>query len=153
MSHPPSDRELPEGLQAFEKALETPIVPGEVVAWTETVRQTCEALASPLRRALDERHRKVYGEIGEEEPELLAKIEELIQEDEEIRDTYDRLCFLVDRLIERGEELEPDEMRTAHAHEELVEEGLAFVIQVRKQELAVQTWLIEAFDRDNGTVD
>jgi hypothetical protein len=35
----------------------------------------------------------------------------------------------------------------------LVDQGMALVTQIRKQEVAIQTWFIEAFNRDRGSVD
>jgi hypothetical protein len=35
----------------------------------------------------------------------------------------------------------------------LIDEGLTFIARVRKQATAIQTWFVEAFNRDRGAVD
>ncbi len=37
--------------------------------------------------------------------------------------------------------------------DEFVSAALDLVVRIRKQEVTVRTWLLEAFDRDGGTVD
>ncbi len=37
--------------------------------------------------------------------------------------------------------------------QKLLEEGLQFVMNVRRQETAIRTWTEEAFDRDTGLGD
>jgi hypothetical protein len=49
--------------------------------------------------------------------------------------------------------VEPDELTLAKARDHLVERGLSLVLRIRKQEAAVKTWYLEAFQRDRGVGD
>jgi hypothetical protein len=60
---------------------------------------------------------------------------------------------MVSQLSKRSERLEPDEGHARRALETIVDGGLKLVIRIRKQEVAISTWLMEAFDRDRGVAD
>jgi hypothetical protein len=53
-------------------------------------------------------------------------------------------------LVQR---VEPDEMRAESAMAEFAQTLLDLVQRLRKQEVALRTWLVEAFTRDRGAVD
>jgi hypothetical protein len=46
-----------------------------------------------------------------------------------------------------------DEKQVIDQQRALLDEGLRFVIDVRRQETAIRTWIEEAFDRDTGLGD
>ncbi len=53
----------------------------------------------------------------------------------------------------RAPEVEPDEGQANNHVQALIDEAMAFIMRARKQEVAVQTWYVEAFNRERGGGD
>lgn len=149
---PLDDPELAEALGAFETALATPIVPGELEPWAETLQAKAKRLEPLLHRRIAD-HEKCFSQIEKADPELIKRVENLKSEDEEIHSEFQSLSERIASLAERAPDTEPGETVANRQVPELVDNGLAFVIRVRKQEVALRTWLVEAFQRDRGPVD
>jgi hypothetical protein len=84
---------------------------------------------------------------------MFRHVDELQAEDGRIAESFRALEERLPVLRQLAERVEPDEKRASTAVSEFAENALQFVMQVRKQELAFQTWLMEAFTRDRGVVD
>ena len=98
-------------------------------------------------------HPRHYDEIAKQDPELLPRIDQLRAEDESIEQQREQLAQSIGRMGQHVPKMEPDEEK-AHKHTKaIIDSGTAFLTQVRKQEVAVQTWYVEAFNRDGGAVD
>jgi hypothetical protein len=145
-----SEQSLRGILETFETRLATPIVSGELQAWARAVAEAWTVVAPEVRRHCDHHHRDQYARMTEEDPELLPRVEKLQTEDEAIRREIATLTAAVERLVVRAEKVEPHEGRLDVEVEALGEQGVAFINRVRKQEVAVQTWFLEAFNRDRG---
>lgn len=145
--------DLQQSLARLEECLETPLVPGELEAWIKTLRQAVGAFGPLFRRQVGEVHAAELSEIGSEDPELFGRVNELLHEDERNLQRFQFLERSIETLSELISEIEPDETRFKQHVDDLVEEGLQFVIAVRRQEVAIRTWLQEAFNRDRGDVD
>jgi hypothetical protein len=79
---------------------------------------------------------------------------ELLQaEDLAIQSDQVMLGQLINNTTQQAPKLEPDEGKANDLLKDLIDAGLAFVTRVRKQEVAIQTWFFEAFNRDRGPVD
>jgi hypothetical protein len=91
--------------------------------------------------------------MAEEDQELLPQIERLKAEDEAIEHEREHIGNMVERDAQHVPKLEPDEAKAQKHVQNLIDEGLAFITRTRKQEVAVGTWLVEAFNRDRGTAD
>jgi len=98
-------------------------------------------------------HGRQYDEIAKQDPELLPRLDLLKAEDAAIEQLRDQLNQTVIRVAKHAPSFEPDEEKAQKFTKTLIDDGLAFVIRVRKQSVAVQTWYIEAFNRDGGSVD
>jgi hypothetical protein len=98
-------------------------------------------------------HPRQFAEISDADPALLRQVELLRQEDVEIEQCRERLNQLVLQLAQHVAKFEPDEGRAQPYLKRLTEEGIAFVVRVRKQEVAVETWFAEAFHREHGGGD
>ena len=98
-------------------------------------------------------HAEEFAAIVEEDAGLLARVEQLKKEDSGIIQQFADPSRRAERLAELAWRCEPDEGQVREDVSRLVELGLSFVIRVRTQETAISTWLLEAFDRDRGTVD
>ncbi len=145
---------LRDALQAVEKALATPIVEGEMAEWGRAIQQAWDEAAKCIRAAVDVAHRKQMKEIAEADPEMFKRIEQIDAEDREIRRLLDNLASDIPHVIRNLPLAERDPAALVNEElESLVNDGLAFVSRVRKQEVVVQTWLLEAFNRERGNGD
>jgi hypothetical protein len=145
--------ELRTALETFETALETPLVSGEHATWSERVRETWSQLKPLVHRQLEEVHPQLFDEIFETDAELARRIEQLRDEDQALRREMQRLDERIETLALRTPFAERDELRTTDERDDLVEDGIAFVVRTRKQEVAAQTWFVEAFNRERGPGD
>lgn len=140
-------------LEHFEVCVETPFIPGELERLSDA---TASALRD-LRTALEAHYRRVhasdFGRMSEEDDESLPRIEELKREDQAILEEAAKLEAWIAALLPRVRAVTPDELRVRDQLADFMKRSLEFVMRVRKQEVAVRTWLGEAFTRDRGTVD
>jgi hypothetical protein len=147
------DPQFTEALGAFETALETPLVPGELEAWAHAVRASAANLEPLIERRIASAHREQLAEIERTDPELIRRVEILEKEDEQICRDLECLRTLVAELDAAAPSVGPNEEHLNDQVSRLVDQGLAWVIRVHKQEVALRTWLVEAFERDRGAVD
>src|SRR5947207_16028706 len=145
--------ELKIALANFETSLVTPIVYGELSAWVEEVEKTWREASAQIHYHIKHLHPRQYDEIAKQDPELLPRIELLKAEDEAIEQQREQFSTTVSRVAQHAPKLEPDEENAQKYTKTLADEGTAFLARIRKQEVAVQTWYVEAFNRDRGAVD
>lgn len=145
--------DLMESLATFETCLETPLVPGELESWAENARKSLEQVAPRLRDVIDNNHGPVLKQIVSEDPGLQGRVDDLRVGDAECIAELESVTRTFETLDEIAAAIEPDETKLKQQLDELIEQGLKFVIQVRTQVVSVRTWLQEAFDRDRGVVD
>lgn len=144
---------LREGLERLETALETPLVPGELERWVGDVQSALDETAALLERQVGTVHQEEFNEIADEDPELFARVKLLQEEDRKSSEQLEKLRHRAEQLAIIAASIEPDEAELEEDVNAFIEQGLAFVIHVRKQEIAIATWLQEAMERDRGTAD
>jgi uncharacterized protein (DUF3084 family) len=140
-------------LAAFEESLLAPTVSGELTTWLEQVQKSWEEASAQIHFHAKHLHPRQYDEISKQDPELFPRIEQLQAEDEAIEQQRAQLSQAIGRVCQHAPKLEPDEEKAQKYIKTIVDDGTAFLIRVRKQEVAVQTWYVEAFNRDGGAVD
>lgn len=141
-------------LEKFERALETPVVPGELTAWTDDAKGLCDKIGELLQKYVVQKHAELFSRILKEDIELGHRIENLREIDSRLLQVdFPSLNQKLGNLAARVPAVQPNESRLSTFVEEVVKEGLAFVIAARTQETAIETWLMEAFTRDRGTGD
>jgi hypothetical protein len=145
--------ELKTAVTRFETCLLTPIVSGELAAWTEDLDSSWGDASAQIHFLLKHHHPRQYEEIGNQDPELLPRIELLKAEDEAIEQQRELFTQSLNRVAQHAPKLEPDEEKAQKHTKSLIEDGVAFLARLRKQQIAVQTWYVEAFNRDRGAVD
>jgi hypothetical protein len=150
---PNAPEEVLNAVGHLATCLETPQVPGELEHWMATVRQAADGAGQLLRRRLATVHKTDYAEIAAADPGLLHRVEQMKTEDARSLELLDALGKRIEVLDDKVRRVEPNELAIADELQGLVDQGLAFVIQVQKQEVARRTWLQEAFNRDRGVVD
>ena len=148
-----SQDDLNAVLTKFETNLLRPAISGELASWLEDVQKSWEEASAQIHYYIKHLHPRQYDEIAKQDPELLPRIEQLRADDEAIEQQRSKLSKSIGRVGEHAAKLEPDEEKAEKYTKAIVEDGTAFIIRVRKQEVAVQTWYVEAFNRDRGAVD
>jgi hypothetical protein len=145
--------ELKQALSNFETCLATPIVSGDLAGWASEVQKAWSEASAQIHFHAKHSHARQYDEIGQQDAELFPRIDQLKKEDDEIEAARAQLHQIVMRVTEHTPKMEPDEEKAKKYTQNLADEGLAFLARVRKQEVAIQTWYVEAFSRDRGAVD
>jgi hypothetical protein len=140
-------------LTKFETSLLTPTISGELPTWFEEVQKSWEESSAQIHFHVKHLHPRQYDEISKQDPELLPRIDQLQTDDDAIEQQRAQLAQSIGRVGQHVPKMEPDEEKAQKYVKSIVDAGTAFLIQVRKQEVAVQTWYVEAFNRDRGAVD
>ena len=147
------EMELRDGLGEFEHRLETPIVPGEMENWLRGVHESSCHVAAVLLERVDHAHGAILREILREDTSLAARVEQLEEEDEGILARAGEIQRSAENLLVAAAKVEPHEGKIDSAVRLFTDDALQFVLRVRKQEAALETWYQEAFMRDRGVVD
>jgi hypothetical protein len=98
-------------------------------------------------------HTELLDEMSNQDPELASRIEDLKAEDSRLLETWKQIHAELGRFCGLAKRAEPDEGKVSEPVTQLTDQALAFVIGVRKQEAALTTWYMEAFNRDRGIGD
>jgi hypothetical protein len=144
---------LRDALASFETSVTTPVVSGELSDWIDKIRKAWSGLSALLQEHAQKLHPQQFKEIEEADPALLRQIELLQAEDESIECDREKLHQTIGRMAEHLPKLEPDEAKAQPHIQSLMDQSIALVTRVRKQEVAVQTWFAEAFNRERGGGD
>jgi hypothetical protein len=147
------EAQLKSALEGFEVSCLRPIVAGELQSWVEHLKEEWGRANSQIELHTKQLHPRQYDEIAKQDPELLTRIDRLKSEDAVIDAERVKVDQGVMRLAEHLPKLEPDEEKAKVRASSFVDEATAFLSRVRKQSVAVQTWYMEAFNRDAGSVD
>ena len=144
---------LQEELERLEMALDTPPVPGEMTSWASMIRKNFDAASKAILSEIDSGHREKLREIEGQDAELLARTQQLRDDDKGHKEWCRQLGETIAAFEANAARAGADEKQVLEQQQALVEEGLRFVTHVRKQERALRSWLQEAFERDTGLGD
>ena len=147
------EQELRNALDAFETALATPVVAGELAAWSVAALEDWNELSAQVHYHVGHMHPRQYQQISHEDPEMLACVEKLKAEDTKIEQDREAFNRMIVRVVAHAPKFERDEEKIRVHTQHMIDAGLAFVSRVRKQEIVIQTWFMEAFNRDRGVAD
>ncbi|MCA9111872.1 MAG: hypothetical protein KDA52_18105 [Planctomycetaceae bacterium] len=146
-------QELHQALEFFEASVESPFVPGEIERWIAAVELAWNRLLPTLNWLITVRHPDEFAEIRQEDQELIRRVQQMRQEDAAIDSAAVELEQRISLIETAISNIEPDEVQVRTTLENFVDDAIGLIIRIRKQELAVRTWLLEALNRDRGTVD
>jgi len=149
----PTPAEFKAAVDEFERCLLSPVISGELPAWVDEVQAAWSEAAAQIHFQAKHLHPQQYEEIANQDPELLPRIDLLKAEDATIEEQCQKIQQAVIRVAQHAPMLEPDEEKAQKHTKGLIEKGLAYIARVRKQDIAVRSWYVEAFDRDIGAVD
>jgi len=144
----PDDERLNNTLHAFEIAMMTPVVSGELVPWVSTADEALELLCGEFYHRLGVLHPLQLRLIRRELDDLDGCQQKLITEDTLIGKQLTSVRHQIDSLARRAEQVGSDEARVVEQQHLLVTSGLDLVLQIRKQETALATWLWQALNHD-----
>jgi CRISPR/Cas system CSM-associated protein Csm4 (group 5 of RAMP superfamily) len=144
---------LTDPLRRLETALDTPPVPGELRGWAATLHKTFDETSAEVLKQIDSVHPDQFHEIEEQNAELLARVKGMREEDVKNRSQCQSLARQFADLEANATRAGADEKQVIDQQRALLDEGLRFVMDVRRQEMAIRTWIEEAFDRDTGMAD
>ena len=85
--------------------------------------------------------------------ELARRVEQLKEEDAGIAQQMVEFSRSLECLAAIAGAVGQHESRAQEQADQLVNSGQMFIARVRKQETAITTWLLEAFQRDQGAGD
>ena len=124
-------------------------LPDSARAVKEVIAQT----APLVREQVSRNHRDHYSRILEEDAEMYRHVFQLKQADQKLIEEFDSLAQMGQTLAARAPKVGWDEARLHGAVASLVQAGLAFILHWQQQEIALRTWLVEAFTRERGVAD
>ncbi len=144
---------LDDRLAELEVTLSTPRLSGELSEWSQRVCQAAQGLASVLEVELAQLRQEQFQVLLAEDTSLACRVDEIKAADEAnrrvSREIAEQLCGIASETAARSDAETEFQSQVA----ELAEAGLRLVVDVRKQETAMNTWYQEAFQRDRGVAD
>lgn len=144
--------ELKRAVDAFEASLVLPSNVGDVQIWLENLRTAWAEASAQIHYDLKHLHPRQYEAIAAQDSELLPRIELLRVEDQAIEEERERITQEIECTESYAFSAAPGEA-VGRQFGELISDGMSFISRVRKQGAALQSWYLEAFNRDGGTVD
>jgi hypothetical protein len=149
----PDCASLEEAITAFERAVLSPMVAGELASWSKAALESVEQLERVLKDDVRGQHESIFETISDTDAEMLGKVQKLQSEDDAIH-----LCVRETREIAKtlqavGAVVEPDEEKAANLVKRFVKAAELLTIRLKKQELAINVWLQESLTRDRGVKD
>ena len=145
--------ELNSALGKLETALLSPVASGELESWARNVQEAATALSQRLPAYLKSVLHPQYADIAKNDAELLTRVEQLIAEDQNVLLVQDTFQQRLSDFVKRASQIKKDEGQIAADRAKLEQEGLDFVLRIKRQRAAADTWLAEANYRDRGPVD
>jgi hypothetical protein len=147
------ENDLKSAMEKLETCLVTPIVSGEMETWTESVRESFDAVLEPLKEWLVSTGKKQLKSMAQQDSELLPRVDQLRQQGDELLVEAEEFRKMIARAAVKSEQVEPNEGLAVKDVSETMKRGLAFVLQYRTYSVALDTWFNEAFNRDRGVAD
>ena len=145
-----AENPLKDALEKLEAQLETPTVAGELVNWLEAASSLWQELRAPLQNQIEHVHSSGFKRIRKDDPDLLRRVEQMQEQDEQLLNQLAEHQHTFAELYELAVKTEPNETKVIQHVVEANGAGIQYVIDVRKQERALETWMQEAEFRDSG---
>lgn len=140
-------------LERLEQILELPYISGELKSWTDESLRALEQVESALQTAIESDHPSAFKTMVKNHRNLQQQVEKLAQEDAQLLPAVQSLRGHAQHFASSIDEMSQSGQQFQARREQLVNDGLALILRVRKQQSAIDTWLGEALQRDNGVGD
>jgi hypothetical protein len=148
-----TDEQLRTALDKLEQCMETPVVPGQLGPWLQACRDLWVDVESSLQQRIDEGHADLLADIAAQDPELLPRVEQLLEEDIVLLKKSRQLRNDADWLSAGCRQEHANQQKIDDQLRQFTKESLEWVMRIRAQETAIVTWYQEAFNRDRGIAD
>jgi hypothetical protein len=142
-----------ESLVHLEEHLELPYVSGELQDWSDRLCEVLADASQEVRAAVASQHSKSYDTIVKSHSNLGKQVDKLRSEEPELlaalgsfEQSAQSFASSIDETLLAGKQFQPK-------REQLIQEGLALILRLRRHRAAIATWLSEALQRDNGVGD
>lgn len=142
--------QVSEAIEKLHRQLELPYVSGELSSWTDGIIELLGSTKECIRKSIEDDHPCSYKTIMKNDLELAQRVEDMRAEDAQLLCKLDDLTREAENLDKMVDEAHLAESQFKPKRDRLVEDGVAFIVRLRKQRAAINTWLGEAFSRDNG---
>lgn len=148
-----STTEIETALIQFERAVLSPVVPGELSDWAKEAFESTKELPTILAEYAQSAHHEIYDTIATADPEMLPRMESLQAEDDAIIASGRELLEMAKTVRTVAGSVVPDEERARKLLDGFTTAASALIIRVKKQELGIEVWLHESQTRDRGVKD
>lgn len=152
-NHQHDESDLKQALEQLESCLETPLVPGELRSWLQTVQSPLERCCRVFQREVEESHRDLLEGILRSDMGLAHRVEAMRTADQQLIASWQELEHQLAALRDLAVEGEHNETRLSEPLAHFTQCAIELVIEVRKQEAALTTWYLESLNRDRGNAD
>jgi len=149
----PAEQALHDSMAHLESALLTPVVSGELESWTQTVAESLKAFGPTWVNYVKSVLHPQYAQIAKVDPDLLPRVDQLVQEDRQLVADFTEFESRVAALASRAAQVRKHESKVADDQEGVEQAGLALILRIKKQQAVAATWLHEANYRDRGVGD
>jgi hypothetical protein len=148
-----TEKDIFRRLEQLERAVNVPLVSGEVDRWLESVTASAQSAEATICEYYREVHPQLFQQIAELDPEQYPRVQKLEEGDEAICTSLRETVDLARKLQSSVSLVEPDERLLSKATKELTDRVIAVVLRTRKHETEISTWHVEAMIRDGGAGD
>jgi hypothetical protein len=147
----PQEQSLQDSMLRLESALLAPVVSGELKSWTATVEESLRTFGADWMAYVKSVLHPQYSRIAKTDPNLLSRVDQMIQEDRQLLTDFARFESGVSDLTRRAEQVQRDESKAADDRAGVEKTGIDLILRIKKQQVAAATWLNEANYRDLGS--
>src|SRR5579859_8051995 len=127
-------------LKNLSLCLEDPCIPGALEGWIKAVWEALEDVRPILHEHIARNHEEHFARIVEEDTELFRQVALLKKEDQNTLRSLESLAERTRNLMVKAPVLEPNEAQVHDEVSALIKDGLAFIVQCQRQEIAIRTW-------------
>ncbi|MGE0609708.1 MAG: hypothetical protein AB7O62_21640 [Pirellulales bacterium] len=150
---PFSDTRLQSTMIDLEAALLTPVVAGELADWVASVQKAAATFNTDFVRCVRSDLHPKYREIAKTDNDLMSHVQQLLKTDHELFEAMASFQDDAAALRQLAEVAGQEEVRVVEYQQDLEKNGLNLIMRIKKQHVAVATWLDEAHCRDRGVGD
>lgn len=149
----PEGLSLQAALGGLEAVLLAPVIAGELAGWAGSIQEALGVLEPAWNEYVSKVQHPQYKEIADNDKDLLTHVEQMNEEDRQLRGAM--IVFQRDlrEFAERASHIERDENKLATDRQRVEKSGIDLTLRMKKQVLAVATWSQEAIYRDQGVLD
>jgi hypothetical protein len=149
----PQEKSLQDSMLRLEAAILAPVVSGELKQWAEVVAESLQTFGATWVEFVNSVLHQQYVQIAKTDPDLLSRVDQMIQADRNMLADFGNFKTKVDDLAVRARQAQKNEAKLTEDRTQVEKEGMDLIIRIKKQQAAATTWLNEANYRDLGTGD